>query len=160
MTDVHTRDQRRRNMSAIRSKDTRPEMLVRRGLHRRGFRYRLHHRKLPGHPDIVLGKYKAVIFVHGCFWHGHECPLFRWPASREEFWKTKIQRNREVDRRALESLRRAGWRVLTIWECALKGRGRRPVEEILDRIGEWLPSESEAAAIEGQSPSSYSVSTR
>ena len=127
-------------MSAVRSKDTRPEMLIRRGLHRRGFRYALHHKRLPGHPDIVLKKYNAVVFVHGCFWHGHECPLFRWPSSRAAFWKAKILRNREVDNRAITALLSAGWKVVTIWECALKGREKRPLEEVLDRVEQALRS--------------------
>lgn len=149
MTDVHTQSQRQRNMSAIRSKDTRPEMLVRRGLHARGFRYALHHKKLPGHPDLVLRKYRAVIFIHGCFWHGHGCPLFRWPATRREFWKAKILRNREVDRRASAELRDAGWRILTIWECALKGRGKLPFETVMGEASDWIESEEERKDIQG-----------
>lgn len=156
MTDVHTEAQRRRNMSAIRSKDTRPEMLVRRGLHARGFRYSLHHRKLPGHPDLVLKKHNAVIFVHGCFWHGHDCPLFKWPATREAFWKAKIQRNRVVDREAFEALHQAGWRILTIWECALKGRGRKPLDLVLDEACGWLDSEVGVAEIRGTIPDTRS----
>jgi DNA mismatch endonuclease (patch repair protein) len=151
MTDVHNQAQRRRNMSAIRSKNTRPEMLIRRGLHARGFRYSLHHRKLPGHPDMVLKKHRAVIFVHGCFWHGHQCPLFRWPASRREFWTAKILRNRAVDARSVEDLRRAGWRILTIWECALKGKGKRELEDVLDRTDAWLRSGRGHMDIEGLS---------
>lgn len=134
MTDVHTQAQRTRNMSAIRSKDTRPEMLVRRGLHSRGFRYRLHQKALPGHPDIVMAQHNLVIFVHGCFWHGHECHLFQWPSSRADFWKTKITRNREVDAKALEALRARNWRTVTVWECALRGRRKMPLNEVLDRI--------------------------
>jgi len=154
MTDVHNRAQRHRNMSAIRSKNTQPEMLIRRGLHARGFRYTLHHRKMPGHPDIVLSKHRAVIFIHGCFWHGHECPLFRWPASRADFWKTKILRNRDLDIRAARELERVGWRVLTIWECALRGPGKRPLAEILDQTESWLRSESQRKAIQGHSSAS------
>lgn len=149
MTDVHTPAQRQRNMSAIRSKNTRPEMLIRRGLHARGFRYRLHHKKLAGHPDLVLKQHHAVVFIHGCFWHGHGCPLFRWPATRKEFWKTKILRNKDVDRRAQDDLCRAGWRILTIWECALKGRGKRPLDDVLDQACEWIRSKKDRAEIEG-----------
>jgi DNA mismatch endonuclease (patch repair protein) len=152
MTDVHTKAQRSKNMSAIRSKDTRPEMLIRRGLHQRGFRYSLHHRKLPGHPDLVLKKHNAVVFIHGCFWHGHDCPLFKWPATRAEFWRAKIQRNREVDARAVEELRREGWRVLSIWECALKGRWRRPLEDVLDQTCRWLSSKAGEEEIRGLTP--------
>jgi DNA mismatch endonuclease (patch repair protein) len=149
MTDVHTTEQRRRNMAAVRSRNTGPEMLIRRGLHGRGFRYSLHHKKLPGHPDIVLTKYKAVMFVHGCFWHGHGCRLFRWPASRPEFWRAKILRNRQVDAQALAALRAAGWRVLTVWECALKGKDRRPFDEVLDRVETALRSGTREEDIAG-----------
>jgi DNA mismatch endonuclease (patch repair protein) len=149
MTDVHTEAQRRRNMSAVRSKDTHPEMLIRRGLHARGFRYSLHHRKLPGHPDLVLRKYNAVVFIHGCFWHGHDCPLFRWPASRADFWRAKIGRNREVDARSALTLTSGGWRILTIWECALKGPDRRPIEDVLEQAGNWLVSGEATAEIRG-----------
>ena len=154
MTDVHTPAQRRRNMSAVRSKDTLPEMRIRRGLHRLGFRYTLHHGKLPGHPDLVLRKHNAVVFVHGCFWHGHECPLFRWPRTRGEFWRAKIRRNREVDRMALESLRGLGWRVLTVWECALRGNSRHREDDLLDAIAVWLRSESPEGELRGQGDSS------
>jgi DNA mismatch endonuclease (patch repair protein) len=153
MTDVHTPAQRRRNMSAVRSKDTRPEMRIRRGLHRRGFRYRLHHPKLPGHPDLVSRKHRAAVFIHGCFWHGHECPLFRWPASRIDFWRAKILRNREVDQRAVDALRKAGWRVLTVWECALKGGRRRPEDVLLDEIAGWLRSDAPVGEFRGQGSS-------
>jgi DNA mismatch endonuclease (patch repair protein) len=149
MTDVHTREQRRRNMSAIRSKDTRPEMLIRRGLHGRGYRYSLHHKLLPGHPDIVLRKYKAVVFVHGCFWHGHECRLFRWPATRKDFWRSKILRNREVDSAATSDLLSAGWRIVTVWECALKGPNKRPVDAVLDSIESILESDTVHEEIAG-----------
>ena len=140
MTDVLTPEQRHLNMSLIRGKDTKPEMLLRRGLHARGFRYRLHRRDLPGCPDLVFPRLRAVVFVHGCFWHGHDCPRFKLPATRSEFWATKIAANRERDVRALESLVAGGWRVLVIWECTLKGRQRRFATEILDEIIRWLNS--------------------
>ena len=130
-------------MSGIRGEDTRPELIVRRGLHARGFRYRLHDRKLPGKPDLVFPGPKAVILVHGCFWHGHGCHLFKWPASRIEFRKEKISGNRERDAGNLARLRDAGWRVLVIRECALKaaearrGRGFRrggPLAAVRQRL--------------------------
>ncbi len=131
-TDVLTPEQRRLVMSRIRGKDTKPEMLMRRGLHGRGLRYRLHGKSIPGKPDIVFPKYRTVVFVHGCFWHGHGCSLFKWPKTRAAFWKNKINRNMERDREALSALKADGWRVLVVWECALKGRQRRDLAEVLD----------------------------
>jgi DNA mismatch endonuclease, patch repair protein len=138
MPDVHTPEVRSRNMSAIRGADTKPELLIRSGLHRRGFRFRLHRRDLPGKPDLVLSKHHAVLFVHGCFWHGHDCNLFRWPATRKEFWETKITTNRERDARVMRELTSAGWRVGEIWECALKGPDRLALAAIIDSCSEWL----------------------
>lgn len=136
-------------MSGIRGKNTKPEILIRSLLHRRGFRFRLHDRKLPGKPDIVLPRYQAVILIHGCFWHGHDCHLFKWPSSNESFWKEKITRNKEVDARSRQELTLAGWRILTVWECALKGKHRRPLEEIADEILTWLGSSSLDVEIKG-----------
>lgn len=127
-------------MAGIKGKNTRPEMLVRRGLHGLGLRYRLHDKRLPGKPDIVLPKWKAVILVHGCFWHGHDCPLFKWPSTRQRFWHTKITRNREKDAETLTALGADGWRVLVIWECALKGRGKQPAEHVIEKVVGWLKS--------------------
>jgi DNA mismatch endonuclease (patch repair protein) len=129
--DVLTLEQRRHNMSRIRGKDTKPEMLLRRGLHACGLRFRLHVRSLPGSPDLVFPRHRAVILVHGCFWHGHNCPLFKLPATRPEFWAAKIAGNRTRDQRTAAALRAAGWRVLTVWECCLKGPGRRELGEVL-----------------------------
>jgi DNA mismatch endonuclease (patch repair protein) len=138
MVDVHGAAVRSRNMAAIRAKDTRPELTLRRGLFARGFRYRLHDKRLPGRPDLVLPKYRAVVFLHGCFFHGHECPAFRWPATRKEFWETKIRGNAVRDRATNERLRAAGWRVLTVWECALRGRSRLPLPELVSLVETWL----------------------
>lgn len=129
-------------MSGIRGKDTAPEMLIRRGLHARGFRFRLHRKDLPGKPDLVLPGHGAVIFVHGCFWHRHDCHLFKWPGTRVEFWREKIGRNVTRDAAVKADLAARGWRVLTIWECALKGRTRRPVDEVLGEAAAWLRSEA------------------
>lgn len=121
MADVHTRAQRSANMSAIRGRDTRPEMVVRRLVHGMGFRYRLHVRSLPGKPDLVLPSRRKVIFVHGCFWHMHEC---RWgavrPATNAEFWSSKRAGNVERDSRAAAALEAEGWQVLTVWECTIR----------------------------------------
>ena len=136
-------------MAGIRGKDTKPEMIVRRGLHALGFRYRLHDRGLAGQPDMVLPRHRAVIFVHGCFWHGHDCPLFRWPKAREAFWREKISRNRERDGEAVAKLGQAGWRVLTIWECSIRGPGRIGADSVLLRAAEWIGSTTGAGDIRG-----------
>jgi DNA mismatch endonuclease (patch repair protein) len=118
MADVHTKEQRSRNMAAIRHRDTKPELIVRRIVHRLGYRFRLHRRDLPGRPDLVLSRHHAVIFVHGCFWHQHSCRYGRVaPATRAEFWKTKRDDNVARDTRNIRALRTMGWRVLVIWEC-------------------------------------------
>ena len=128
MIDVVDQKTRSRMMSDIRGKDTRLEMLVRSGLHRLGFRFRLHARNLPGKPDLVLRKHSAVVFVHGCYWHRHEgCRYATTPATRPEFWQEKFKANVERDRRHQAMLRKAGWRVFVVWECALR---RDPVEAV------------------------------
>ncbi len=128
-------------MSRIRGRDTAPEMMVRRALHARGCRYRLHDRKLPGRPDLVFPKYKAVIFVHGCFWHGHDCHLFKWPGTRREFWEEKIKKNIARDKCAIEALQARGWRTLVFWECALKGPGHLSEPEIAARCLAFLQTD-------------------
>lgn len=114
---------RSRTMRAVRSKDTKPELLVRKLLHSLGFRYRLHRNDLPGSPDIVFPSRKKVIFVHGCFWHGHACPRGnRKPKANADYWAGKVERNRARDRRSLDLLHQAGWSTLIVWECDLKDR--------------------------------------
>jgi DNA mismatch endonuclease (patch repair protein) len=125
-------------MAAIKGKDTRPEMMVRRGLHNAGFRYRLHVAKLPGKPDLIFPKYKAVVFIQGCFWHQHQCSMFHWPKSRTEWWMKKISANRAHDEAVQDKLRELGWRVLLVWECALKGKNRYSTEQWLEFIIMWL----------------------
>lgn len=121
MADVHTPAQRSYNMSRIKGKDTKPEMLVRRFLHSHGFRYKLHDKTLPGKPDIVLPKYKTAIFVHGCFWHGHEgCKYATIPKTRTEWWTKKIHTNTANDLKAIENLQNDGWKTIILWECDLK----------------------------------------
>ena len=129
-------------MAAVRNKNTKPELIVRKALHGAGFRYRLHDSTLPGKPDIVLPKHKAVIFVHGCFWHGHQCDQFKWPMSREEFWRNKITNNATVDAAATAALRQRGWRVGLIWECAIRGKNKVAIPIILQRLEAWLSSNS------------------
>jgi DNA mismatch endonuclease (patch repair protein) len=121
MADVHSKETRSYNMSRIRSKDTKPELLVRRFLHKNGFRYRLHVKDLPGKPDIVLPKYKTVIFIHGCFWHGHEgCKYSTLPETRKDWWRNKIGKNIANDRKSEEILMATGWKIIIIWSCSLK----------------------------------------
>lgn len=150
MPDIVTPAVRSRMMSGIRGANTKPELALRKGLHARGFRYRLHDRSLPGTPDLVFPKYHAVLFAHGCFWHGHDCHLFKWPSTRPEFWRAKINRNKEVDARSAAALTKAGWRQGVVWECALKGRTRRPLSEIVDRCAEWLTTDSTRLEIRGR----------
>jgi DNA mismatch endonuclease, patch repair protein len=121
MADVHSKAVRSYNMSRIKSRDTKPEMLVRKFLHAQGFRYRLHVKDLPGKPDIVLPKYRTVIFVHGCFWHGHaNCKYFKIPQTRTKWWTDKINTNITNDTKAVKALKKEGWKVMEIWECWLK----------------------------------------
>ncbi len=121
MADVHDKKTRSYNMSQIKGKNTKPEMLVRRFLHANGFRYRLHVKNLPGKPDIVLPKYKTVIFVHGCFWHGHEhCKYFVVPKTRTDWWLNKINSNISNDAKAIKALKKEGWKIIHLWECNLK----------------------------------------
>ncbi len=132
MADVHTPKQRSYNMSQIRGKNTKPEELVRKYLFSKGFRYRKNDARLPGKPDIVLPKYKTVIFVNGCFWHAHEgCKYFVWPKNNSEFWREKISGNVKRDNRNNKELKDNGWRVITIWECELKSPKR---QETLDTL--------------------------
>ena len=138
MPDVVDAPTRSRMMSGIRGRDTKPELLIRRGLHARGYRYRLHARALLGRPDLAFPSRKAAIFIHGCFWHGHGCPLFRWPSTRAEWWRAKIEGNRARDRAVRAELAGMGWRQLRVWECALKGRQRRDPAALLDLVADWL----------------------
>ncbi|MQA23240.1 MULTISPECIES: very short patch repair endonuclease [Rugamonas] len=140
MVDVLSVEQRRRNMSRIRSRDTKPELFIRRGLHALGLRYRLQDGKLPGRPDLVFSRFHAVIFVHGCFWHGHNCSMFKLPQTRQEFWKAKIASNRARDVRTTDALLEKGWRIVNVWECSLKGPGKLPDGEVLKRCFEFLMS--------------------
>ena len=140
MADVVSRDVRSRMMSGIRGKNTKPELLIRRGLHAKGFRYLLHDRRLPGKPDLVFPKHRAVIFVHGCFWHGHDCHLFKWPKTRKGFWRNKIHRNKWLDEQAIIKLRKSGWRVGIVWECSVKGRTRMLDERTISLCATWLRS--------------------
>jgi DNA mismatch endonuclease (patch repair protein) len=138
MADVHSIATRSYNMSRIKGKDTKPELLVRRFLFSHGFRYRLHDKKLPGKPDIVLPKLKSVIFVHGCFWHGHDnCKYFVVPKTRTDWWLQKINRNKQLDVENFNKLKEVGWNVLTIFECQLRSKN---VDETLKETVNKLTS--------------------
>jgi DNA mismatch endonuclease (patch repair protein) len=140
MADIVSAATRSRMMSGIRSRDTRIEVQIRRALHARGFRFRLDVRSLPGRPDIVLPKWNAVIFVHGCFWHLHGCGLSRIPSTRTEFWRGKLEGNAARDARNTDALLQAGWRVAAIWECATRGGGSAAVAAAANALAEWLVS--------------------
>jgi DNA mismatch endonuclease, patch repair protein len=123
MADVHSKEVRSFNMSRIKGKDTKPEMLVRKFLFANGLRYKLHDKKLPGKPDMVFPKFKTIIFIHGCFWHGHDdCKYFVVPKTKTEWWLNKINGNKKKDVENIMSLKNDGWKILTVWECDLKGQ--------------------------------------
>lgn len=124
MADNHTKEIRSMNMSHIRSTNSKPEEIVRKYLFSKGFRYRKNVKKLPGCPDIVLPKYRTVIFVNGCFWHKHDCPRFVWPSSNQEYWRPKILKNVERDQLSRQELEAMGWKVIVVWECELKKKVR------------------------------------
>jgi DNA mismatch endonuclease, patch repair protein len=150
MPDIVSKAKRSEMMSGIRGKNTRPEIIIRSALHKAGFRFRLHTGALPGKPDLVLPRYRAAILVNGCFWHGHDCHLFKWPGTKKEFWRTKILKNRSNDEKVLRALDAQDWRVLQIWECALKGREMLSVERIVDEVTGWLWSEESYHEIRGR----------
>jgi DNA mismatch endonuclease (patch repair protein) len=149
MADVVSKAKRSEMMSGIKGKNTKPELIVRRALHAMGYRFRLHRRDLPGKPDIVLPKYRAVIFVNGCFWHGHDCHLFKWPKTREKFWREKIQANVMRDKASQEKLVLDGWRTLILWECALKGSTRFELAQLMEQLEDWLRSNSASREVSG-----------
>jgi DNA mismatch endonuclease, patch repair protein len=137
MADIVSRSKRKEMMSSVKQRHTKPEIAVRKLLHRLGYRFRLHSKKLPGTPDIVLPKYKAVIFVHGCFWHQHEgCRKSRRPTSNVEFWNEKLDKNIERDERKESELKNAGWKVLTVWDCEIKDENL-----LIEKIKKFLHTE-------------------
>lgn len=137
-------------MSGIRAKNTKPELLMRKALHRLGFRYMLHPSGVPGRPDIVLPRYNAAIFVNGCFWHGHRCSLFKLPETRRKFWRTKIKNNRQRDMKVSRMLKADGWRYLVVWECAFRGSKQIGVAETVRRISAWIPSGRRSGEVKGK----------
>lgn len=136
-------------MSGIRGKNTQPELAIRRGLHAMGFRFRLHAADVAGKPDLVLARFHAAIFVNGCFWHQHDCHLFKMPSTRPEFWLKKISANVARDQAVRAALAESGWRQMVVWECALKGRTRLQLDAVLQRIGEWLKGSEQTGEIRG-----------
>jgi DNA mismatch endonuclease (patch repair protein) len=145
MTDIVSPDIRSKMMSGIGGKNTKPEIIVRKSLHRRGFRYTLHRRDLPGKPDLTLPKYKTVVFVNGCFWHGHDCHLFKWPKTNENFWKDKINGNKVRDKNNINKLLSAGWNVLLIWECSVRSQTGEHISLVADTISDWIRQNKYAA---------------
>lgn len=154
--DIVDSNTRSRMMSGIRGRDTKPELLLRSGLQRLGLRHRLGNKYrwqkqlLPGRPDLVYPKYRAVIQVNGCFWHRHDCHLFKWPQTRQEFWQQKLNGNAARDERNRLKLEQIGWRVLTVWECSLKGKTRREAEEVIRTAANWVQFGDQSALIEGR----------
>lgn len=138
MADVHSPEVRSKNMRAIRGRDTRPEIFLRKSLHKAGFRYRISTADLPGKPDVYLPRYRTVIFVHGCFWHCHGCYLFKLPLNRRDFWLNKLSGNVVRDQRNLKLLLDNGYRVLVVWECSLKGRNKLSSDQLITNIQQWL----------------------
>jgi DNA mismatch endonuclease, patch repair protein len=135
MADVHSKETRSLNMSRIRARDTKPELVVRRFLFAKGFRYKLHDKSLPGKPDLVFSKYKKVLFVNGCYWHGHSnCKYFVIPKTKTQWWTEKITRNRERDKRNFLELKQKGWIVLTVWECELRERKESTLENLVKEL--------------------------
>ncbi|WP_199261573.1 very short patch repair endonuclease [Paracoccus binzhouensis] len=147
--DMVDRQTRSRIMASVGQKDTGAEMVLRRALHGSGLRYRLHVRGLPGSPDLVFPRFRAAVFVHGCYWHAHGCYRSTIPKSRRSFWTEKFDANRRRDSEKAAALRDIGWRVLTVWECALKGKTALPMPDVVDRVSGWLRSEEPCAEIAG-----------
>lgn len=149
MADVVDKATRSRMMSGIRGKDTQPELFVRSGLHSLGFRYRLHVADIPGKPDLVLPKYQALILIHGCYWHGHDCRYFKLPSTNRRFWENKLSTNRTRDERVLTQQIALGWRVLIIWECAVRAAHKSSTQTfMISDVATWLRSNSQYAIID------------
>ena len=151
MTDVHDSRTRSRNMSAISSKNTRPELTVRKILHSSGYRYRINVKRLRGKPDICLLRYNVLIFVHGCSWHHHDCHLFAWPKTRISFWQEKINTNAQRDHRIIQYLKHE-WRIVIVWECAIKGKTRLSDKNLESALQAWLQSKTQFNEISGTRP--------
>jgi len=150
MTDVVDRKTRSRMMSGIRNKNTKPELYIRHGIHQLGFRYRLHSTQIPGNPDIALPKHRALIVINGCFWHGHNCHYFRWPKSNKEFWKKKIASNKKRDSRNIAVQKALGWRILVVWECAVRRSIHDSDFDTISLVANWLNKKKQMAELDEQ----------
>lgn len=159
MADVVSPETRSRMMARIGPKDSDIELFIRRALHARGYRFRLHARNLPGRPDILFPRYRAVIQVHGCFWHQHDCSLFRLPSTNTDLWKTKLDENRARDLRTKAQLESLGWRVLEIWECSIRNQTKEGQGQVINQTAAWLNSYACSAAISGASLSETAILT-
>lgn len=149
MADVVDAVTRSRMMAGIQSKNTLPEIIIRKGLHSRGFRYSLHTKDLPGKPDIVMPRWRVVIFVHGCFWHGHGCSLSRRPTSNTAFWASKLAANRCRDELVRQHLAAAGWRIAIVWECATRGKfAKERFASLIDRLEAWIRDHDASPTLE------------
>lgn len=155
--DVLTPEQRTLNMRMIKGRDTKPEILIRKALHRAGMRYKLHVASIPGRPDIVFPRYRAIVQVNGCFWHGHDCPLFRLPSTRREFWEAKINGNRVRDQATQAAQQEANWRAFVVWECSLKGPGKRPFAEVIAACIEFIRGTERTGEIKFALPKPFST---
>lgn len=149
MPDIVNSEKRSLMMANIKGVNTRPEKTVRSLFHKQGFRYLIHNKKLAGRPDLTFPKYKAVVFVNGCFWHGHNCSLFKWPSSNIDFWKKKISDTKRRDLQNLFALNEGGWKILIIWECALKGKQKIDINILSLLLQEWLLNKSTNEEITG-----------
>jgi len=147
--DTVDKETRSRIMASVRQNGTGPELRLRKALHCLGFRYRLNDKKLPGSPDLVFPKYEAVIFVHGCFWHRHGCKYSTTPSSRKEFWIHKFKANKKRDKRNIDTLLDNEWRVLVVWECAIKGMKDGELNKLVSEVADWLKSEKQYGEIGG-----------
>jgi len=147
MIDVHDRQTRSRNMAAIRNSNTKPELRVRQELHRRGLRYSLKKKSLPGKPDVLLSKYRVAVFIHGCFWHRHHCKYFKLPKTNTEFWNNKISENVKRDTEVIKQITDIGYRVLVIWECIFKGKNKEKLDSLFKNIILWIKSEDKESEI-------------
>ena len=152
MTDIVDSVTRSRMMARIKGKNTKPEIEIRKRMFALGYRYRLHDTKFPGKPDLVLPQYNAIIFFNGCFWHAHDCKLFKWPSTRKEFWTRKLKGNKKKDKENIEALKRLRWRILIIWECAYRSTSKKDwdkIDGIVAKAIKWLNSKSKYREIKG-----------
>lgn len=148
--DPFSKAQRSYVMARVKSKDTSPELLVRKKLHSIGLRYKLHDSELPGKPDLVFPKYQAVIFIHGCFWHGHDCGRTNLPKTNSEYWRKKIERNKKNDGNHIRKLRSSDWRIMVVWECAVQGKRKIGMQDLAGKIYKWLIGSGKRKTIKGR----------